>query len=161
MNPSAVVFQSAQAFRDIHSFKSNVQRSKFYESWQRNEAEISTFTTTDLALHHHKRRILNLAFSEKSMRAAARFVQKHVDRWDELLPDPDSKDWSRSKNMTEWSDYLVFDIMCDFCFGRSLNIKDPGENRFRGIPKAIHAFLRFRYPVRIDKAMRWPLMLMS
>lgn len=161
MNPSAVVFQSAQAFRDIHGIKSNVQKSEWYKVWQRNESEIQTFTTTDLVLHHKMRRVLNPAFSEKSIRAAEVFIQKHVDRWNELLPDGDTKDWSQPKNMTEWTDYLVFDILCDLCFGRSLNIKDPGENPFRGIPKAIHTYLTFNYQVRINKAVKLPVVLMS
>ena len=161
VSPSAVVFQSAQAFRDIHDVKSNVKRSIWYEAWQRNASAISTLTTTDLALHHKKRRLLNLAFSEKSIRAAEVFFQKHIDRWDELLPDGDNKDWSQSKNMTEWSDYLVFDILCDLCFGRSLNIKEPGENRFKGMPKVISSYLKFMYPVRITKAVIWPVVLIS
>ena len=161
MNPGSVVFQSAQAFRDIYGTKSNVQRNMWYRFWQRNESAINTFTATDFALHHKKRRVLNLAFSEKSIRAAEVFIQKHVDRWDELLADGDSKDWSQPRNMTDWTDYLVFDILCDLCFGRSLNIKEPGKNQFRGIPKLIDTYLRFNYPVRINKAVKWPLVLMS
>ena len=132
-----------------------------YSVWQRNKSSISTFTTTDLALHHRKRRILNPAFSEKSIRASEVFVQKHIHRWIELLSDGDTKDWSQPKNMSEWIDNLVFDILCDLCFGRSLNVKDPGENRFKGIPKAIHTYLTFNYSVSIDTAVKWPVVLIS
>ena len=161
MNPSAVVFQFAQAFRDIQGMKSNAQKSECARVWQRNESTIMTFTTTDLVLHRKKRRVLNPAFSEKSIRAAEVFIQMHVDRWHELIPDGDTKDWSQRKNMAEWIDYLVFHILCDLCFGRSLNIKDPGENPFRGIPKAIHTHLTFSYQVRINKAVKLPVVLMS
>ena len=161
MNPSTVVFQSAQAFRDIHGIKSNVQRDQWYKVWSRNESTVNTFTAIDLALHHKKRRILNVAFSEKSIRAAGVFIQKHVDRWDELLHDGDTKEWSRPKNIAEWTDYLVFDILCDLCFGRTLNIKEPGENPFRGIPKIIHTYMKFNYQVRVNKAVKWPVVLMS
>ncbi|KAL9007636.1 MAG: hypothetical protein Q9173_007140 [Seirophora scorigena] len=99
-----------------------------------------------MLLHHKKRRILNLVLSERSIRAAASFIQQHVDRWNELLVDGDGRDWSKAKNLSEWSNYLVFDILCDLAFGRSLNIKEPGENPFKGIPKAIHSQLRFSYP---------------
>lgn len=161
MNPSSVVFQSARAYGDIYGLKSNVQRSIKYRFWQRNEAAMNTLSVTDLALHHKKRRVLNLAFSEKSIRAAEVFIQKHVDRWDELLTDGDSKDWSQPKNMTHWTGYLVFDILCDLCFGRPLNIKEPGKTKFKGIPKLIESYMKFNYPVRINKAMKWPLLLMS
>ncbi|KAL9005175.1 MAG: hypothetical protein Q9188_002049 [Gyalolechia gomerana] len=146
VTPGALVFLSAPAFRDIYGARSNVQRSKSYEYWQRNERDVNTLITSDVALHHKKRRILNLVFTERSIRAAASFIQKHVDRWNELLIDGDGQDWSKSRNLTEWSDYLIFDILCDLCFGKSLNIKEPGENPFKGIPKAIHSYVRFSFP---------------
>ena len=61
--------------------------------------DVNTITTSDVALHHKKRRFLNLVFTEKSVRAAGVFIQKHVDLWDSLLPDGDGKDWSTPKNM--------------------------------------------------------------
>ena len=91
---------------------------------------------------------MNLIFTEKSVRAAGTFIQKHVDLWNDLLTDEEGKDWSQPKNISDWNDYLVFDILCDLCFGRSLDIKEPGENAFRYIPRAIHSLLQFTYPVR-------------
>ena len=152
--PGMVDFQSAQALRDILGFKSNVQRSRDYEIWQKDETDVNTINTSDVALHHKKRRILNLSFTEKSVRAAGVFIQKHVDRWNELLTDEEGKDWSQPRNISEWNDYLVFDILCDLCFGRSLDIKEPGENPFRHIPKAIHALMKFMYPVRSIRVLK-------
>ena len=126
-----------------------------YEMSQKSKMDINTFNASDVALHHKKRRVLNLAFTEKSVRAAGLFIQKHVDIWNELLVDGESKDWSQPRNMSEWSDYLVFDIMCDLCFGRSLDIKEPGENPSRDIPKAIHKLLAFMYPVRSSELLKW------
>ena len=151
LSPTTVAFVSGKAFRDIYAAKSNVRRNDGYEIWQRNHGDINTFNTSDLKLHHKKRRTLNLAFNEKSVRAAELFIQRHVDLWDKLLSDGDGKEWSQPKNMAEWSDCLVFDIMCDLCFGKSLNIKEPGENPFKGIPKAIHTYTRFVYPVRPNR----------
>ena len=155
LTPDVVDFQSAQALRDILGFKSNVQRSKDYELYQRNDMDVNTINTSDVALHHKKRRTLNLIFTEKSVRAAGVFIQKHVDHWNELLTDEEGKNWSQPRNISEWSDYLVFDIMCDLCFGRSLDIKEPGENPFRDIPKAIHSLTKFMYPVRSIRILRW------
>ena len=154
LTPDAVDFQSAQALRDILGFKSNVQRSKDYELYQRNETDVNTINTCNVALHHKKRRTLNLIFTEKSVRAAGVFIQNHVDRWNELITDQEGKSWSQPRNMSEWNDYLVFDILCDLCFGRSLNIKESGENSFRDIPKTIHALMKFMYPVRSIRLLR-------
>lgn len=109
--------------------------------------DINTLNTSDVAIHHRKRRILNLVFTEKSVRAAGLFIQKHVDRWNELLPDGDGSNWSKPKDFTGWPDYLVFDILCDLCFGKSLNVKEPGESEMKSVPKTIHAYMKFNYPV--------------
>ena len=149
VTPNTVVFQSPRAFRDIYNARANIKRSKMYDSWQRNEDDVNTLSTSDMAVHARKRRILNTVFTEVSVRAAGQFINKHVDRWNELLPDGAGKDWSQPKNMTDWSDYLVFDILGDLCFGRSFEIKEPGDNPFREIPHAIHSYLKFQYPVSL------------
>ena len=139
MQPDGVVFQSPNAFRSIYSARANVRRSNSYAAYQRNENGVNTLNTTDPTVHHNKRRILNLVFNEKSVRAAGLFINKHVDRWNELLLDGDGKAWSKAKNLSDWSDYLVFDILGDLCFGRSFEIKESGDNPFRVIPHATHA----------------------
>ncbi|KAG8156500.1 hypothetical protein KVR01_013604 [Diaporthe batatas] len=42
-------------------------------------------------------------------------------------------------------DYLVFDITGDLSFGRSFNIKEPGENPLREVPQNIVQYLKFYY----------------
>ncbi|KAI9788795.1 MAG: hypothetical protein M1816_006576 [Peltula sp. TS41687] len=145
--PHGVVFQSTQAFADIYSAKANVQRSKTYEAWQRNERDVNTLNTSDVSIHRRKRRILNTVFTEKSIHAAGMFINQHVDRWNELLLDLDGNDWSQPKDLAEWSDSLVFDILGDLCFGRSFEIKEPGENPLKTIPHTIHKYLRLTYPM--------------
>jgi cytochrome P450 len=98
-------------------------------------------------VHTRKRRILNSVFSEKTIRLAETFVLKHVDRWCELLLGGSGETWSEAKNMAEWSDYLVFDILGDLCFGKSFEIKEPGDNPLRVVPHAIATALKFYYPV--------------
>ena len=102
----------------------------------------------DKAIHARKRRVLNSAFSEKSLRSAEAFVIKHVDRWNEiLLENNDGKEWSKGQNMSELVDYLSFDIMGDLSFGKSLDVKEPGDNPFKAIPHTIAGYLQFMYPV--------------
>lgn len=127
--------------------KANVKKNKFYDTWPRNEQDRNTFTTTDRVVHAWKRRILNLVFSEKAIHSAEKFVNKHVDRWCELLLDDNDQDWSQPQNMTQLSDCLLLDNLGDLCFGRSFETKEPGDNPLRAIPHAIASYLRFMYPV--------------
>ncbi|XXH02863.1 hypothetical protein Hte_009251 [Hypoxylon texense] len=102
--------------------KSNVRRSKFYTPWQRNDRDKTTLNTVDVAEHALKRRLLNLCFTDKSVRAASYFVVKHVDRWNHLLVEGcNGTDWSESADFSAKVDALVFDIMGDLCFGKSFD----------------------------------------
>ena len=125
-----------------------MRKGKFYEVWTRNAQHTNTLTTVNKLVHANKRRTLCSVFSDKAVRSAETFVIDHVDRWNELLLDANSKDWSQPKNLARWSDYLLFDILGDLCFGKSFNIKEPEENPLKMIPHAIASYSRFMYPVR-------------
>jgi hypothetical protein len=43
--------------------------------------------------------------------------------------------------MSELVDYLSFDIMGDLSFGKSLDVKEPGDNPFKAIPHTIAGYL--------------------
>lgn len=147
IHPNGVLFNSPRADQDIYSHKSNVMKSKAYIAFQRNSMNANTLNSIDVPLHAKKRKQMNLIFSEKSLRSAGGFIIKHVNRWIELLTTGDGTDWSEPRNMTEWTDTLVFDILGDLCFGRSFEIKESGPNPFKVIPHAIVDYVKFMYPV--------------
>ncbi|KAF2791395.1 cytochrome P450 monooxygenase-like protein [Melanomma pulvis-pyrius CBS 109.77] len=147
VEPNTVLFRSPTASRDIYGSKANVRRADFYDGLMRREEDRNTITTTDNAAHEKRRKLLNLAFTEKSLRAAGAFMQKHIDRWNELLVSDSGDDWSEPRNFSDWANYLVFDILGDICYGRSFEIKEPGENAVRAIPRAIVKTMKFIYPI--------------
>lgn len=146
-HPNGIIFNEPTEYNVIHSHKANVKKGQFYEIWRRNEKDISTLGTTDRAIHARKRRVLNTVFSEKSIRSAEYFILKHVDRWNDLLLDNVSQDWSEPQNMAHLSDYLVFDILGDLCFGRSFESKEKSDNPLKEIPDAIGNYAHVMYPV--------------
>lgn len=149
--PNLVLFCDPDSYTDIYGLKSNVRRSRFYDGFTINE-EISTLTTSDVALHARKRKILNQCFNEKSIRAASGFVVKHVDRWHQLLVDErtDLTEWSKTIEFSDELEKLTFDIMGDLSFGKSFGLKEPGDNPLKAIPNAIADFMRFQYSVSVD-----------
>ncbi|KAL9115408.1 MAG: hypothetical protein Q9227_000729 [Pyrenula ochraceoflavens] len=140
---TVIIFQAAQ--NDIYNLKANVQKSKVYTAWLKNHRDSNTMFTVDPALHAKKRRILNQVFTEKSIRSAAPYVIQHVDRWNELLIDGDGKEWSQAKNLGTEVDSLTFDILGDLCFGKSFEIKEPGQNSLKVIPHSIAKYVQFMY----------------
>lgn len=75
------------------------------------------------------------------------YVIKHADRWAQLLAECSGDEWSEPRNMSKWADSLVFDILCDLCFGRSFETKEPGPNKVRSVPDDIAQFMQFTYNV--------------
>ncbi|KAK1149713.1 hypothetical protein N8T08_005267 [Aspergillus melleus] len=74
-------------------------------------------------------------------------LAKHVTRWCELLVDGGGAEWSSPRKMSDICDHLVLDVLCDLCFGRTVNTKEPGENEYRKIPHIIAFFLKILYPL--------------
>lgn len=147
--PNTVLFCDPDAYADIYGMKSNVRRSHFYTAFKRKANENTTLNSIDVAEHASKRKLLNLCFTEKSLRAASHFIIKHVDRWNQLLvEDKDSTtEWSTPVDFTAKVDALIFDIMGDLSFGKSFGIKEPGDNPLRAVPHYIVEYMRFYYPV--------------
>lgn len=116
--------------------------------WQRNAQDANTLNTIDIPLHAKKRRLLNLVFTQKSIRSAGTFINKYVDRWNELLVSGDGKDWSEPRNMAQWDSYLEFDILGDLCFEKSFEIKEPGDHPLKTLSHSIDSYMQLTYPVR-------------
>lgn len=141
------MINTPKGINSIYNSKANVKKGKYYETWPRRVGAVNTWSVVDKQKHARKRRVLSSAFSESAIRSAETFVIKHVDRWCDLLGDEGKEGWSQPKDMAEWSDYLVFDILGDLCFGKSFGIKEPGENRLRSLPKCIGSYVELLHPV--------------
>ncbi|KAI1651881.1 cytochrome P450 [Daldinia loculata] len=140
--PNAVLFNNPAAYADIYGLKSNVRRSEFYKDAQVDGSEATTIATLDVAEHARKRKLLSLAFTENSVRAASSFVIQHLDRWNQLLIEDDDSSWSPAVDISEKIDGLVFDIMGDLSFGKSFNVKEPGANPLKTVPHSISDYVK-------------------
>ncbi|KAF2177058.1 benzoate 4-monooxygenase cytochrome P450 [Zopfia rhizophila CBS 207.26] len=144
--PNVVLFCDPEAYRDIYGNKSNVQRSGFYLAWRRNPKDVHTLNEVDVEKHAYRRKLLNVSFTDKSVRAASKFVFRHIDRWNELIVD-NHDDWSTPVDFTKTVEKLVFDISGDLCFGKSFETKEPGDNPLKIIPHSIIGFMKFYYAI--------------
>ncbi|PVH97227.1 benzoate 4-monooxygenase cytochrome P450 [Periconia macrospinosa] len=144
--PNIVLFRTPGAQNDIYNHKANVRRSSFYDALVRHKDDRNTLNSTNIALHARKRRSLDLAFTEQSIRAASPIVAKHIDRWnDRLLGETDDEGWSMPTDMATWSDRLVFDVLGDLCFGKAFDTKEPGDNPLKIIQHQIAESMKFLY----------------
>ncbi|KAK7973279.1 hypothetical protein PG988_007413 [Apiospora saccharicola] len=160
VSPDSVLFRDPAAYPEIYGMKSNVRRSHFYTALKRAKGEDNALNSIDVAEHAYRRKLLQTCFTEKSLRAASGFIVKHVDRWNEILAmsteeessssssgTEKEKGWSAPIDLSESIDTLVFDIMGDLAFGRSFDIKEPGDNPLKVIPHTIAQYMKFYYPL--------------
>lgn len=54
--------------------------------------------------------------------------------------------WSKSLNMAQEVNYLVFDILGDLCFGKQFNMKEP-DSDIKHVPELMATFLELLAPV--------------
>ncbi|KAL8937323.1 MAG: hypothetical protein Q9216_004481 [Gyalolechia sp. 2 TL-2023] len=141
--PDGLLFNSPQANRDIYEGNPNVRKGNFYLMYHRKAGGGNTWNCVDKVKHTRKRRILNAALSDKALKTFEGYVIQHIDRWCELIGA--DNDWSKPRNMAGWSDCLVFDILGELLYGRSFNIKEPGDNDMRVIPRVMIDHARFIY----------------
>jgi cytochrome P450 len=133
--PNLVLFNNPHAHTDIYGFRANITRSSFYRAWRRHKDDVHVLNSTNPELHSRKRKLLQLAFTEQSLKAASPLMVEHIKRWIELLcGNLDADGWSDPRNMADWVDCLTFDIMGDLCFGERFDTKEPGENSLKKIP---------------------------
>ena len=115
----------------------------------KNIREKTTLNTIDPAEHAQRRKMLNTCFTDTSVTAVSSLLCQQIDRLHQILLDEhgSTTEWSSSVDLGEKIDQLAFDIMGDLSFGRSFNIKEPGDNLLKEVPHNIIQYLKFYYPV--------------
>lgn len=178
--PDGLLFNSPKANRDVYETKRNVNKGIFYDACPQKTGFNNTWNCTDKAKHARKRRILNAAFSDKAVKSSEHYIIQHADRWCELLLDGGAVGWSAPRDMAEWSDWLVFDILgesrpprslkivlmlfgfvgtrliplCftgELCYARSFNTKEPGDDELKSVPSLIAGYTRYITKVRSNE----------
>ena len=145
--PDGILINTGAAYRAIHGPRVNIGKTDFYIPFREQLDITNTLNTIDPKVHARKRRVLNTAFSEKTLRSAEPFIVKHVDRWCDLLLEDQTDGWTEPINISDQTSYLFFDIMADLSFGKSFDIKEPGARELRSVPETIHTYVEFMWKV--------------
>jgi cytochrome P450 len=147
--PNLLLFRTPEAYNAIFAMNANVKRSGFYEVWRRHGKDVNTLAVTDVAVHAQRRKALGLAFTDQSVKATIPFIERHVDRWNVVMPGEtvDGEGWSEGQDMSKWTEYLMIDTFGDVCFGRQNGTMEREENDLKVIPANIARYLRVYNPV--------------
>jgi hypothetical protein len=97
----------------------------------------------DKERHMQKRKVLSQALSGRALKSMECALDEKLMSFSEQLfsGSRQEKKWSNTKNMAETADYLTFDLMGDFCFGKSFDVMNKVDNRhlLKVISDGIHA----------------------
>ena len=136
--PNSISINSNTALKTIYGHKSNVKKSQFYSVFPPTKDTFNTHSSIDKAAHARKRRVLSHAFSDGAIKSMEKYVLANVRTFCSALGSSskslsekgESKElWSAPQNMSDWCNYLTFDVMGDLCFGKAFEMLEHPENR--------------------------------
>ncbi|KEF61099.1 uncharacterized protein A1O9_02664 [Exophiala aquamarina CBS 119918] len=146
-SPNSLSFSSPKALHQIYGSRAiNVRKSKFYETLDAGPGGATTHTEIDKERHAARRRILNHAFSEAAIRETETFVIDNVGKFIKLIGPNDSENdegWSTPRNMSDWLNWMAYDIMGNLVFGKSYNCL--GSEEHREMPRLMTEGTKFGY----------------
>jgi cytochrome P450 len=148
--PNQLSFSEPAALRSIYqSSRANnpLRKAPFYETLDAPSGAYSTHTEISRRKHAFRRRVLEGAFSDSSMRSLEPFVIDNVNTLLSLLSD--GKDsgtgWSKPKNMSDLATWFAYDVMGDLVFGERFHCLTSPDHRF--VPRLLMTSSAFIYPV--------------
>lgn len=147
--PNMIIINTADGARAIYSGpRTNVQKAPLYTYLHNNNAA-GVASVIDKNSHARKRHIMSQAFSDTALRSLEPYIVANIKQWCDLLGTNTNgrkleanNEWTKAKNMSQWSNYLTFDVLGDLCFGKPFGLLTSSEQRY--IPgmmlSSMHAF---------------------
>ncbi|KAF2837802.1 cytochrome P450 [Patellaria atrata CBS 101060] len=119
--PNRLSINSNQAWTLVYGKKANTMKSDWYDVWAvLSKDSPSIHTTRDKAIHTRKRRILSHSFSEKMLQTYEASLLSLVEKLTESIALAKRKSgWTSPVDMSHMFSAFSFDVMGEFCFGRS------------------------------------------
>jgi cytochrome P450 len=132
-------FNTVGAVREIYSNRTgNVRKAPWYTVLEASAGgPVSLHAEIDRSIHASRRKVMEPAFTDKSIRASDALLVKNVQTFADLVAGSKkgNSGWSAAFNLSQWSTYLNYDIMGDLVFGRRFNAMTSEANRF--VPKLL------------------------
>jgi cytochrome P450 len=124
----------------------NVRKAPWYSVIEASAGGANSIhAEIDRKVHTSHRRVMEHAFTDKSLRASQGFFLENVQTFCDVASNRHDKEWSEPFNMSQWSTYLTYDIMGDLVFGRRFGLMTSNAHRF--VPKLIMNSTAFIYTV--------------
>ncbi|XPS96907.1 hypothetical protein M3J09_006156 [Ascochyta lentis] len=129
-SPNSVSFNTLSAVHAIYTSRdANVRKGDWYQCVKDSAGGFeSTFTAREKLRHALKRRILAHAFSERALREYEPRIKLLTERWLRSLAAVSN--YGDSIDFAAWSNYIIFDILGDLCYGKDFGLIDSNKDRY-------------------------------
>ncbi|KAK8022508.1 cytochrome P450 [Apiospora rasikravindrae] len=145
--PNKLMINTAEGLRDIYHVGAGSKFMKATAYTPMVHRAPNTLTIRGGKDHARRRRIMAQGVSEKAQRGYEHRIMSHIDKLCKVAYSSDTG--SEPMDMSEWCNYLSFDIMADVVFGAKYNLLE--NERFRYVPEAID-----KSNVRMSALIQWP-----
>lgn len=127
--PNHISCSNPQAIHEIYSHKAGFEKSAFYDAFFQVRAVV--FNARDVGEHQRKRKYLNPAFSARALSEFEPHMDSNMQRWKlQLLSMCDGNKGTARVDFVEWTNYLAFDVIGDFAFGRPFGFVEKGHDPY-------------------------------
>lgn len=116
--PNRLMINSLSALNAIYGHSSPTIKATTYDALVHRAP--SSLTLKDKSEHRQRRKILSQGFSDASLRQfEGKMVNLILKMCQQIAPSREDREWSEPRNMSDWCDYLSFDLMSSIIFGAS------------------------------------------
>ncbi|KAH7211342.1 cytochrome P450 monooxygenase [Fusarium oxysporum] len=128
--PNFLSFNMPKAIRDIYGASSGFCKAKYYSHGPPGHKYTTNIVTAvSKAEHGRKRRLMSGAMSDSALRKYEQFVCEKISLFLREIMDPKSFN-GQVKNMSNWFDFLAYDIMGHLAFGKGFNMMESDEHHY-------------------------------
>ncbi|KJK60354.1 Cytochrome P450 [Aspergillus parasiticus SU-1] len=128
IRPNALTYRTPEAWTDIYGHRKpgTLPFSKDPEFFMPAQAGSSHMINANEKDHTRQKRLLNHAFSERSLRQQEHLIMGYIDLFIQRLQEQ-ARGGAESVNMEEWLNFLTFDIIGDLAFGEPFGCLQNSE----------------------------------
>ncbi|KAI1505314.1 cytochrome P450 [Biscogniauxia marginata] len=127
IGPNHISINRPEAVAQIYGHKTGFTKSEFYDAFLQVRPVV--FNARDVAAHTRKRKLVNPAFSARALSDFEPYMDAELRAWKRRLVGMISNS-EASLDFAVWTNYLAFDVISSFAFGKPFGFIAWGEDPY-------------------------------
>ncbi|RVX71143.1 hypothetical protein B0A52_03509 [Exophiala mesophila] len=125
--PNHISINRPEAVAEIYGHKTGFVKSDFYDAFLQVTPVV--FNCRGVPTHQRKRKYMNPAFSARALQDFEPYMDEELRKWQaKLLEMTEGPDQATVLDFAVWTNYLAFDVIGSFAFGKSFDFISKGRD---------------------------------